>query len=453
MISTATLAAIRFGYGLGPSAGAHPPETMLAGLALPDAMAQAYPVKPSHEAVRIARAYRRAKRAAGKAGAKDNPDLQEMRTNLRAAAGLGLVQGMARILETPVPFRERLVWFWADHFTAVARNAVGKAVAPAYIDEAIRPHVAGTFADMLKAVVTHPFMLSYLDQASSTGPNSAIGKRRGRGLNENLAREVLELHTLGLGAGYSQDDVRQMAELMTGLTVTKNGAFEFNPRMAEDGSETILGRTYGGGRPTLADVFAALDDLAMHPFTARHLAQKLAVHFVADDVQDSLVEHLGAAYLASGGKLMAMYAALLEHPAAWAPELQKAKRPFDFIASALVALNLPGKRLAGLEPNELNRLLFRPLADMGQPFMGSRGPDGWPETADAWITPQGLASRISWAAAVAGKAGGRAGAPARFLEQTLADAAGPRLSWAVRQTNDPAEGVTLVFASAEFNRR
>ena len=220
---------------------------------------------------------------------------------------------------------------------------------------------------MLKAVVTHPFMLAYLDQISSVGPASQVGKRRGRGLNENLAREVLELHTLGVGGAYGQTDVRQLAELMTGLTYSPRNGFTFEARMSEPGAETILGKRYGGEHAHLGDILDAMEDLAAHPDTARHLARKLAVNLVSDNPDPALVDHMAAAYMATDGDLSAVYTAMLEHRSAWVPLGEKAKKPFDFIVSALLALGLSGRELVDMEVKAWRQLLFRPLVTMGQP--------------------------------------------------------------------------------------
>jgi uncharacterized protein (DUF1800 family) len=186
---------------------------------------------------------------------------------------------------------------------------------------------------MLMAVATHPAMLLYLDQAQSVGPNSARGARRDRGLNENYARELMELHTLGVGAVYSQDDVRQLAELLTGLAVDPVAGFVFDARRVEPGPERVLGRDYAGDG--IEAIRAVLADLAARPETARHLAHKLAVHFVADDPDPGLVTAMEAAFRDSGGDLVAVTAALLAHPAAWAEAAAKARQPFDFVVAAL----------------------------------------------------------------------------------------------------------------------
>jgi uncharacterized protein (DUF1800 family) len=450
MAKNSTMTAIRFGYGLGPERTPQSVADMLDNLTQPDEIATRYPVKSTADVLAQAREFRTASKRAKKSTAASDKAEKNV---LRQTASLALAHGMARILDSGAAFRERLVWFWADHFTAVAKNLPMRAAAPAYIDEAIRPHVGARFGDMLTAVVTHPMMLLYLDQASSVGPNSRVGKRRGAGLNENLARELMELHTLGVGSAYTQADVRQMAELLTGLTVSPKTGFFFNPRMAEPGAETVLGQSYGGDRAGFQAIRNVLDDLAIHPATARHLARKLAVHFVSDSPDQALIDHMSARYSESGGDLMALYQAMLEHPSAWVDLGQKVKQPFDFIASSLVALNMSGAELLALSQRRKAQLVARPMAAMGQPFMEARGPDGWPEAAQSWITPQGLASRIDWATGLARKVERRVRDPATFMDSTLADAAGPKLVWAIGQVSGARDGIALVLASAEFNRR
>ena len=451
-----TISAIRFGYGLGPrvnpSGKAQLLQLLRDGKADAKTIAQKYPVLSSQQALTLAKEFRKARRAANDAGRRDDAQVKRLRYEMRRVFGLGLVQGMARVLDSPHPFVERLHWFWADHFTAVPKNQGMRVAAPAYLDEAIRPHVMGRFSDLLKAVVTHPFMLTYLDQAASVGPQSPVGRKSGRGLNENLAREVMELHTLGVGAPYTQTDVRQLAKLMTGLTFRPGKGFFFNADMAEPGAETVLGREYGP-RPGLSSIMQVFDDLATHPATARHIARKLAVHFVADEPAPSLVEALRRAFEESGGDLSEVYSALLEHPAAWEEPGAKARQPLDFVAASLNAFGISGQELVNMPERDLGRFLVHPLKIMGQPFMGARGPDGWPEEFGAWITPQGLASRIAWGSMLARARQDMAPDARVFLKQTLADAAGARLERAVSRANRKVDGLVLVLASAEFNRR
>ena len=210
--------------------------------------------------------------------------------------GLGLT--MLRWSETQSGFRERLALFWTDHFTTVGKSEPQRSAVSIYVDAAIRPHLSGRFGDLLVAAVTHPMMLTYLDQRVSVGPQSAFARRKGtsRGLNENLAREVLELHTLGVDGPYTQADVRQLAELFTGLTIDRSGAMAFRPGWAEPGEELVLGRRYGGNPARLEAVEQALHDLAVHPATADHVARKLAVHFVSDAPDPGLVAHMAARF-------------------------------------------------------------------------------------------------------------------------------------------------------------
>ena len=342
--------------------------------------------------------------------------------------------------------------FWADHFTVSGKNGKLKFLASAYVDEAIRPNISGTFGGLLRAAVTHPAMLMYLDQVSSIGPHSPVGIKNNRGLNENLAREVLELHTLGVDGDYSQKDVREFAELLTGLLYSLRGGFRFRKKAAEPGPETVLGKTYGGDPAALSDLYAALDDLALHPSTARHIARKLVVHFVSDTPDESLVRRVETAYRESRGELMACYQALLSAPTAWAGFGFKARQPFDFIVAAMRALNVSPTRIAELS-RQPTRLFFEaPLRAMGQPYLQSPGPDGWPEAVADWITPPGLAARIQWAL-IATNALGRTMEPADLADAALGDAAGPDLFTVTSRAENRLEGMALVLASPEFNRR
>ncbi|WP_298837304.1 DUF1800 domain-containing protein [uncultured Roseobacter sp.] len=447
-------AGIRFAYGFGP---AHPPvpvRRLLNDLKKPDDMVSRFPVMTTSQALREGQAFRKAGKAAQAGDAAAQARYETLRMSLRNAVTSGLRSSVARMLDTQAPLRERLVWFWADHFTAAPDNLVLRAGAVSYVDEAIRPYVTGYFADMLKAVVRQPAMLSYLDQAVSFGPASPLAARTGRGLNENFARELLELHTMGAGSGYTQQDVRAAAELLTGLTVNPKTGFVFRPAGAQPGAETVLGRSYGSDkRARPGDIDAFLDDLAARPETARHIARKLAVHFVADTPPGSLVADLAESYSASGGNLMAVTRTLAEHPQTASAPLRKVRQPLEFIVSALRAFGLTGAQISTLPARDMRRMLVRPLAQMGQPFMRPPGPDGWPEAPSHWITPQGLAARISWSRALTGRLEDSVSDPRQFLEQVLPGIAGPDLRFAVPAAETRAEGITMVLVSSEFNRR
>jgi uncharacterized protein (DUF1800 family) len=445
---------IRFGYGLGPRQKARDGAWHLASLSAPDRVTGRFSVVGLPEVLAMGGAFRDANRAVRDGADDAEARYDAARADLRQTAGRGVRSAFARIAEGEAPLRERLTWFWADHFTAVPGNLLTRAATPAYVDEAIRPHVAGRFSDMLKAVIRHPAMLFSLDQQASVGPASRIGQRSGRGLNENLARELLELHTLGVDAGYTQDDVRQTAELLTGLSINPESGFRFRPAAAEPGAETILGETYGGvGRARMADIDAFLEDLAARPETARHIAGKLAVHFISDMADAALVDALEATYRDTGGDLGAVTETLLSHPAASDARLAKVKTPMEFVASTMVAIGARGQDVEGMRLRDLMRFVVRPLAAMGQPFLSPPGPDGWPEAEAHWITPQGLATRISWAVAVADELGQDLPDPRAFLDATLGAVAGEDLRFAVAAAETRSEGIAMTLASAEFNRR
>ncbi len=241
--------------------------------------------------------------------------------------------------------------------------------------------------------------------------------------------------------------------MLTGLSFSLDKGFQFNRAMAEPGAEVVLGKSYGGGTARLEDIRAALQDIARHPDTARHLARKLAVHFVADQPDPGLVEHLAAAYSSHDGDLLVVYQALLEHPASWAAFGAKARQPFDFVVAALRALAVPGAQLTGLATKPARQLLLEPLKLMGQPFQEPSGPNGWPEEAEAWINPQGLAGRIQWAMKVPERLVPDLPDPRRLVQTALADAAGARVVWAAERAETIAEGVGIILASPEFNRR
>lgn len=457
MTTIPTIAAIRFGYGLSPL---HDPpadaEAVLIQLAEPDQAMVDFPIQTYAEAQPVgialdkALAVRRQDRLSKTADA----EISRLNKQLRARYGLGFQANVARAAYSPLGFRERLTAFWADHFTVRAKVVRDIAGPSAFADEAIRPHIAGRFGDMLVAVVTHPMMLTFLDQSRSFGPNSTFATKRNRGLNENLAREILELHTLGVGGSYAQIDVRGFAELLTGLYYEPVKGFQFRPGMAEPGAETVLGKSYGDeARPKLADIIAALQDIAVHPDTARHLAHKLATHFTADQPDEQLVEHISAAYSSSSGNLAVVYAALLEHPATWASFGAKAKQPYDFLVSSVRALGVAQARFLALGPEDIRDNFLVPLQLMGQPYQEPNGPDGWAEEAEAWITPQGLAGRIQWAMTTPELLTDQIPDPRSFVTTALGDAAGPQLLLAAERAESLTQGVGIILASPEFNRR
>jgi uncharacterized protein (DUF1800 family) len=374
-----------------------------------------------------------------------------------------LVMNSARLdsaLTTGSPFVERLVHFWANHFAVSVDKLPVIGLAGLLEFEAIRPHVLGKFSDMLLAVEQHPAMLVYLDQAQSIGPESQIGTlaaMRGRkkvGLNENLAREIMELHTLGVRTGYSQADVTEFARALTGWTVGglgrgpaarivggSPGQFQFAAVLHEPGSRTIMGKRYD--QPGEGQARAVLLDLASSPATAKHLSTKLARHFAGDDPPPALVERLSRAYLSSGGDLPTVYRALIESPEPWAPKPLKFKTPWEWSVSALRAVGS-----SDLEP----KMAANVLRQLGQPTWQPGSPAGWDDIAASWAGPDALVRRVEIAQRIGAKAA--ATVDARPLAEKLYPGSlsgGTRT--AIARAESPGEGLALLLVSPEFVRR
>ncbi|WP_298803482.1 DUF1800 domain-containing protein [uncultured Lentibacter sp.] len=455
------IAEIRFGTGLSPRLrGPRDSEDMMRRLNGKDHAAALYKIEPFEAfAARIARVtalwkIRRADRGSD-AAARAREQIGVEKRRARKAQQLWLWQALRRRAHTQDGLRERLAFFWGDHFTARGKVSVMKRATAPYIESAIRPHVAGFFAEMLKAVTAQPVMLHYLDQKASVGPESVAGKKTSKGLNENLARELLELHTLGADGPYRQADVTGLAELLTGLSYSQEGVFGFRPDFAQPGAEQLLGKRYGdsqGGVAALADIHAALEDLARHPATARHLARKMAVHFISDRPDPALVAAMERRYLESGGHLGEMTRAMLVHPAAWAPEFVNVKQPIDYIGSALRALAVPNEALGAQDWKAIRRVFAVPLRLMGQSWEEPLGPDGWPEGDADWITPQRLAARVDWAMNAPQGLLSDLPDPRAFLGAALGRNVPEALRFAATAAEDRRTGVGLVLASPAFQR-
>lgn len=453
------MAEIKFGCGLSPTI-AQPSSiaAMLAGLQEPDAMVAAFPIerfdtfRERMVAAHSLRKKRRDLRGTPEAEVL-RKDYNLMKKSARQANARWFGQTLLRRTHTTSGLRERLVAFWADHFTAFGKVGLIKRATPGYIEDAIRPHISGRFEDLLWATVTHPLMLHYLDQDRSAGPSSkrALRSNGKQGMNENLAREVLELHTLGAQGGYDQRDVRQLAELLTGLTSQPQVGFKFRKDMAEPGAETILGVTYGA-EPGVSAIRDALGDLARHPATAGHIARKIAVHFVSDDPDPALVAELSQSYLRTNGDLTALYTTLLEHPAAWQKPFTNMKWPMDFVGSALRALAVPPDAVLSLSERDVIRSFHTPMRLMGQRWQTPAGPDGWDEADSTWITPQGLAARVDWAMRAPEHLLPALPDPRRFVDDALGRFAPENVRFAARAAERRAEAIGLVLSSPSFQR-
>jgi uncharacterized protein (DUF1800 family) len=363
-------------------------------------------------------------------------------------------------LTAGAPFVERLVHFWANHFAVSVDKLPVIGLAGLLEFEAIRPHVLGKFSDLLLAVEQHPAMLVYLDQAQSIGPNSRVGQRaamrRGkqRGLNENLGREIMELHTLGVRTGYTQADVTEFARALTGWTVSgiargpasrmiggTPGEFRFAEALHEPGDRVIMGKRYRQEGEDQAK--AVLRDLAANPATARHIATKLARHFAGDDPAQPMIERLSGAFLASGGDLPTVYRTLIGSPEAWAPRPVKFKTPWEWSVSALRAV---GQK--ELEPGAAAAM----LKELGQPTWQPGSPAGWDDIAASWAAPEALMRRVEVAQRLANRAGSSVDARA-LAEKVLPGSLSDSTRTAIARAESPQEGLALLLVSPEFVRR
>ena len=451
------IAATRFGVGLSPSASPdRSVAEMLARLSGPDLAAQRLPlpgldtVAPTHRAFLEASRRDRTSRGTEEEEAARQA-YRALRREIEAEARRQHLTVLARAATSADGLRERLVAFLADHFTVKPANYAYRHLVVPYIEDAIRPHVAGRFADMAIAATLHPVMMSYLDQTDSIGPNSATGERTGRGLNENLARELLELHLLGVDAGYSQTDVTELAELLTGLRYDGRNGFSYDAKRAEPGAEVVLGRRYSA-EADLDTVTAAIRDLCRAPQVAAHVARKLAVHFVSPEPPEDLVSAIATAFRDSDGDLARTTAALLEHPAAWSPTRAKVRRPDLYVAAALRALDVSAEAIVGVSRKAYVEWLRQPLTLMGQPWLNPTGPDGWSESPADWITPQGLAGRITWAMGAPSALIGDLPDPRGFVTAALGPEAPPDVTFAAAAAEARADGIGVVLASPAFQR-
>lgn len=366
---------------------------------------------------------------------------------------------LAAAASTPQPFRERLVWFWSNHFTVSAEKALAFALVGSFEREAIRPHVGGHFSDMLLAATRHPAMILYLDNHLSVRRGwQARGLRASRSaafpsptdLNENLAREILELHTLGVNGGYTQADVTAFARVLTGWTVRPtmfdldetSPGFLFDPERHEPGPRHLLGSSYL--QEGVAQGEAVLRDIAVHQATATFIATKLTRHFIADEPPPAAVARIARAFRDSGGHLPTVYAALIDCSEAWEQPLAKLKPPIEYVVSCLRAL--PGLRSA--DP----RRLYGTLRGMGQRPFFAPSPQGWPDTAGAWAGGDALWKRIEWAGIVAARMGSRMD-PLRLATESYGPALGERTRRAIERAESRQQGMALWLASPEFQRR
>ena len=459
----AALALHRFGFGPRGDAiakiSSDPRGTLLAELDqpniarldAPDLLASGAAARATFEFRQERKAARLAQRAS-QATAMAQGDAERPNAEKPRNPGPGLPQQLYlaeakarfdRALAADIGFVERLVWFWSNHFCVSADKV--RPIAGAFEREAIRPHVLGRFADMLLAVESHPAMLHYLDNARSIGPDSMAGRNRGKGLNENLAREILELHTLGVRSVYTQEDVTSFAKVLTGWTIIppasnpdRGNEFVFNPRMHEPGAETVAGHSYADSG--FEQGRAVLLDLARHPATAQHIASKLARHFIADEPPPALVERLTKCFLDTDGDLKEIAKALVDAPETWSIERVKLKRPSEWLVSAW--------RGIGVVPDAQPAL--RAMGYLGERMWRPPAPQGYADVQAAWI--DGLAQRLDIANRIAELVQERT-EPETFIEMALGSLASDETRKTIARAESRQQALTLAFMSPEFQRR
>jgi uncharacterized protein (DUF1800 family) len=377
-------------------------------------------------------------------------------------------------VSTERPFFERLVHFWTNHFVVSGAKPGAITMPPSFERDVVRPNVTGRFVDMLMASSKHPAMLFYLDNYHSIGPNSKVGKdpslrapKRQQafavpqmaGLNENLAREIMELQTLGVRSGYTQADVTSFARVITGWTIAgpprvpvfklvmqgrlnAKGLFEFDDEEHEPGPQTIMGKVYAQAGVDQGE--AVLTDLARHPATAHFIATKLARHFIADDPPPAVVERLAKTYLDSDGDLKAVCSALVNSPEAFDPVSRKFKPPEDYVISA-------ARALPALQSDPA--ALLRAYGSMGQTPYNPPGPNGWPDVEAEWLGADSVWKRFEWANQAADSVATATMNPSELAKDVLGPTLSPATAQAIARAQSPAQGLTLFLASAEFQRR
>ncbi|MFT7521183.1 MAG: hypothetical protein ACI9MC_003334 [Kiritimatiellia bacterium] len=433
-----SIAVNRFGLGARPGELAEvvePRQWLLDQLSSPVPLPRGDNLRSSGDVVRALHRYRR---VGGVSGRKRFQG--EARALMRREQSARWLLGV----QTDRPFVERLVHFWANHFTVSTTRQQVRPVVGAFEREVIREHALGSFADLLVASCRHPAMLVYLDNVRSVGPNSRGA--RGRGRNENLAREVLELHTLGVNGGYEQADVEALANLLTGWTVQRTedfdgpDAFLFQGRTHEPGSKTLLGTVYPEG---LQGTEMALRDLARHPSTCRHVCTKLARHFVSDDPPAKAVAQLERAWQRSNGDLKAIGDALVRLPSAWRPNQRKLKSPSDLLLSMA----------RGFEVPERAEDLMRAAVALGQPTDRAPSPQGWPDTAADWLGGEAVLARLDVANELALKRYRTIDDPAKRAVDLLGEQLSQRTRTLIERADGPRRGLALLVASPEFQRR
>ncbi|OLP43827.1 DUF1800 domain-containing protein [Rhizobium oryziradicis] len=514
MLSHSTTAAIRYGYGL-RQGDPEPQDADAMMKQLTDAAQKApfFPlegVEARRQTVADYFALRKTIEEKKKAGFADGEVDKALNKDVANRFNADVSARIAQATLSPFGFHERLATFWLNHFTVSAdKSTENRLLVPLFEAEAIRPHLGGHFATLLKEVSLHPAMIVFLDQAQSIGPNSKAGlKRKDGGSNENFAREVMELHTLGAGTGYTQADVRQLSLLLTGITfdrIAVSAGYDVN--RAEPGSFNVLGKTYTRSVEPFLNAVAVLEDLAKDERTMRHVSRQLYAHFIAETVDDSAINAMVAAWKQGDGYLPDVYRAMLQSRGAWDQPGQKYKLPFDYVVSTLRAVGVTKDDIMGEDAKPLGRIVM-PVVDMaqsksnespmmqpqmadasksasaakppqmadaakpvpapkqplgrqaanvisslGQPIWRPSDAAGFSDKSDHWFSASQMSQRIQWVRRLTNQVGGATEDPRQFVKLVLADYARDDTIRVVTQAPNRKSGLMMTLVSPEFNRR
>jgi uncharacterized protein (DUF1800 family) len=473
----AAIAVNRFGLGAMPgeivSANGQPREWLIAQIGPADqpAPVDGEPFKDGAALVNYLQAFRQQRRELKQDG--DTKDLRAFVKQQREVLINEMASRFQQGFTSRRPFAERLVWFWSNHFTISVQNPAVASLAGAYEREAIRPHIAGKFEDMLLAVATHPAMLIYLNNAQSIGPDSPAGQMAQRGLNENFGRELMELYSLGVDGGYTQADVIALARLLTGWSVdivprgvgqmarffqansnqpeTVDGAssgFRYFPARHEPGPVTLRGKTYADG---FAGGRAAIHDLARDPATAKFIATKFARHFVSDTPSPQLVARLEKSFRDTQGDLKALTITMLEDTSSWSENAGKIRNPVEYVTASYRLLGLPKAQNA----DQQIRGAMQACRIMGHFPMAAPSPKGWSDNSTDWSGPDAILSRIEWAQLLGSRLPQNVGAAqvAGLADRTIGEALSQQTRSAVASALTGGEALALLVSSPEFQRR
>lgn len=448
----AYIAANRFGYGANQQTildiNGSPKEWLIAQL-----KPYNIPMHPwtSLIARQQAQAYQQQRKAAKKQLKENTESMMSMAPEISIkeisaqSDALGL-DTFLHSISTAQPLQARLLDFFSNHFSVSISNRETRLLAPTLEREAILPRLTGSFNEMLLAVETHPAMLRYLNNDVSIGPNSIVGKKRKKkGLNENLAREILELHTLGVTGGYSQQDVTEFAKAITGLTIgntkrNEHPGFIFHKGTHEPGDRLVLGKRFAADDKTMGQAQAILEMLASHPSTALHICTKLAKHFISDNPDPAIIDSMNKAWKKTSGHIPAVVEQLIIHPSSWVAAPAKFKTPRDLVISACRVCEL----------SETKPSLVKMLAILGQALFGAGSPAGYSDESLAWSGPNPLMTRIEWANHFAGQV---KLAPIDIARHALGPLLSERTEQHIKRAESKRQAIALLLMSPEFQRR